>query len=173
MTSPETRDELEEQFAQWREYAQRRKELRPTDTDELEDHLRGSVDELIAVGLKPDEAFLVAVKRMGRLDDLSREFAQEHSERLWKQLVLAGDTDSAVADTRPRRDLIAMLICAAGAVASIKVPALFGLTFVNDSRFYLANFTLFALPWLAAFLGWRRRLSPQLIAIVVALFAVG
>ena len=30
-------------------------------------------------------------KRMGDLDAVSREFAREHSERLWKQLVRAPD----------------------------------------------------------------------------------
>ena len=60
------------------------------DVDELEDHLRHQIAELNAAGLAADEAFLVAVKRMGDLDDLSREFAREHSGRLWKQLVLAG-----------------------------------------------------------------------------------
>ena len=42
---------------------------------------------LTQAGLTEDEAFLVAVKRMGSLDAISREFAREHSERLWKQLV--------------------------------------------------------------------------------------
>ena len=45
-----------------------------------------------AAGLDRDEAFLVAVKRMGSLDEVSREFALEHSERLWKQLVLGAAT---------------------------------------------------------------------------------
>ncbi len=173
MTAPQGQDELEAQFAQWREYVQRRRELQPSDADELEDHLRGSVDELIAVGLRVDEAFLVAVKRMGSLDDLSREFAREHSERLWKQLVLTGDTDSPVAATRSRRDLLAMVICAAGAALSIKVPELFGMTFEDDGAFYGRNFGLFALPWLAAYLAWRRQARPALIAVLVALFAVG
>jgi len=165
--------ELEAQFAQWRQYVLRRKELQPVDADELEDHLRGSVDELVAVGLSPDEAFLVAVKRMGSLDELSREFAREHSERLWKQLVLTADTGSEVADTRSRRDLWAMVACAAGAVVSVKVPALFGLSFEDDGSFYARNFTLFALPWLAAFLAWRRNARRPLIAALVALFALG
>jgi hypothetical protein len=173
MTAHEGQDELEAQFAQWRQYAQRRKELGQSDADELEDHLRGSVDELIAVGLHADEAFLVAVKRMGRLDDLSREFAREHSERLWKQLVLTGDSGSPEVDTRSRRDLFAMLICAAGAVISIQVPKLFGMRFDHDITFYAPNFALFALPWLAAFLAWRRQARPVLIGILVALFAVG
>ncbi len=173
MTAPQSKDELEAQFAQWRQFVQRRPEMRQSDADELEDHLRGSVDELIAVGLRADEAFLVAVKRMGSLDDLSREFAREHSERLWKQLVLTGETDGATKSTKAYHDLVAMVICAAGAAVSIKVPALFGLTFEDDGAFYGTNFSLFALPWLAAFLAWRRRARPVLIGVLVALFALG
>lgn len=173
MTAADGPDELETQFAQWRQYVQRRRELRPADAEELEDHLRGSVDELIAVGLHADEAFLVAVKRMGSLDDLSREFAREHSERLWKQLVLAGASAGPVADTRARRDLLVMIGCAAGAAASIKVPELFGLSFEKDAAFYAPNAGLFALPWLAAFLAWRRRAGLTLIGVLVALFALG
>ncbi|SDI09782.1 hypothetical protein SAMN05192558_101638 [Actinokineospora alba] len=165
--------ELEAQFAQWRHYVQRRRELTSADADELEDHLRGSVDELVAAGLRADEAFLVAVKRMGSLDELSREFAREHSERLWKQLVLTGDTDSPAADTRSRRDLIAMVGCAAGAAVSIKAPELFGLNLEQDGAFYAANLSLFALPWLAAFLAWRRQAGKAVIGVLVALFAIG
>ncbi|WUR62435.1 permease prefix domain 1-containing protein [Micromonospora chokoriensis] len=173
MTDHSGQQELEAQFEQWRQYVLRRRELQPTDADELEDHLRGSVDELVARGLSPDEAFLVAVKRMGSLDELSREFAREHSERLWKQLVLTGDPSSPVAGTRSRRDLWAMLACAAGAVASVKVPALFGLGFDDDGSFYARNFTLFALPWLAAFLAWRRGARRSVIVTLVALFVLG
>ncbi|HEX5199067.1 MAG TPA: permease prefix domain 1-containing protein [Actinoplanes sp.] len=173
MTTRDGQEELEAQFAQWRQYVLRRKELQSLDADELEDHLRGSVDELVAAGLSPDEAFLVAVKRMGSLDELSREFAREHSERLWKQLVLTADTGSSIAGARSRRDLWAMLICAVAAVVSVKVPALFGLSLQDDGAFYARNFALFALPWLAAYLAWRRRAGRPVIAILVALFALG
>jgi hypothetical protein len=173
MTALEGQGELEAQFAQWRHYVQRRRELRSCDVDELEDHLRGCVEELIAAGLRADEAFLVAVKRMGSLDDLSREFAREHSQRLWKQLVLTGQTDSSGADIRSRWDLTVMVICAAGAAASVKVPELFGMRFNDDGAFYGPNASLFALPWLAAFLAWRRQARRPLIAILVALFALG
>jgi hypothetical protein len=173
MTALDGQEEVEAQFAQWRHYVQRRPELQPCDADELEDHLRGCVDELVAVGLRADEAFLVAVKRMGSLDELSREFAREHSERLWKQLVLTGQTDSPVADTRSRRDLLAMVICAAGAAASVKAPELFGMRWEQDASFYGLNLSLFALPWLAAFLAWRRQARGPLIGTLVALFALG
>jgi hypothetical protein len=173
VTAREGQQELEAQFAQWRHYVQRRRELQPSDADELEDHLRGCVEELVAAGLRADEAFLVAVKRMGSLDELSREFAQEHSERLWTQLVLTGETNSPGTETRSRRDLLAMLICAAGAAASVKVPELFGMRLEQDISFYGPNAGLFALPWLAAFLAWRRQARRPLIGILVALFALG
>src|SRR4051794_36421781 len=149
MTAAEGQDALAAQFAEWREYVQHRRELQRSDADELEDHLRGSVDELVALGLRPDEAFLVAVKRMGSIDELSREFAREHSERLWKQLVLAGDPDSPATGTRSRRDLLVMIGCAAGAALSIKIPALFGRDIDSDGLFYALNLSLFGLPWLA------------------------
>ncbi len=173
MTVTNGKEELEAQFQQWREYVRRRPELLPPDADELEDHLRDSVDELITLGLRPDEAFLIAVKRMGGLDDLSREFAREHSERLWKQLVFTGDPGDPVKKNGSRRDLIAMLLCAAGAAVSIKVPALFGQRLDDSDTFYSLNLALFTLPWLAAFLVWRRRAGAKLCGVLVALFALG
>src|SRR5438270_95221 len=118
MTALDGQEELEAQFAQWRHYLQRRPELQRSDADELEDHLRGCVYELVAVGLRADEAFLVAVKRMGSLDDLSREFAREHSERLWKQLVLTGESNSSVADSRSRGDLRAIVVLGGGVLTA-------------------------------------------------------
>ncbi|MFV2103389.1 hypothetical protein [Micromonospora sp. LOL_024] len=43
----------------------------------------------------------------------------------------------------------------------------------RDGAFYGPNFALFALPWLAAFLAWRRQTGPALIAVLVAFFALG
>jgi hypothetical protein len=79
---------LEEQVSQWRFYLLRRRAIHAVDIEELEDHLREQISALVAAGLSIDEALLVAVKRMGALDDLTREFAREHADRLWKQLVV-------------------------------------------------------------------------------------
>ena len=94
---------LEEQIAQWRAYVGRRQALHGPDVEELEGHLRDQLVALTEAGLAGDEAFLVAVKRMGSLDALSREFARAHSERLWKQLVIAPDADEP-ANNRLHRD---------------------------------------------------------------------
>jgi hypothetical protein len=165
-------NDLENQIATWRTYMQRHRAVRDTDVDELEDHLRATVTDLIDAGLRPDEAFLVAVKRLGNLDDLSREFARVHSERLWKQLVLAGDAD-APGPVGPGRDLVVMVACAALAAIGVKVPELFGRGLTTDGVFYARNFSLFALVPLAVYFGYRRRLGGGAIATVVGLFALG
>ena len=101
--------ELEAQIDRWRGYVQRRQAISPADVDELEDHLREQIADRQATGLDDEEAFLVAIKRLGNLDAVSREFAREHSDRLWKQLVLvpdgsddAGASRVARAGRRPR-----------------------------------------------------------------------
>src|SRR5262245_54576078 len=84
-------DSLEKQIDAWRAHLQKSRAISSSDVRELEDHLREQIASLTAQGLSEDEAFLVAVKRMGAIDDLTREFAREHSDRLWKQLVLSGE----------------------------------------------------------------------------------
>src|SRR5262245_12592483 len=118
-------DRTEEQIAQWREYLRRRAAIHGSDVEELEDHLRSQVATLTQGGLSDDEAFLVAVKRMGNLDALSREFAREHSERLWKQLVIAPVDDEERGNWR-HDALVAFLLALAAAIA-VKLPRLFGL----------------------------------------------
>jgi hypothetical protein len=165
--------DLDGQIAEWRAYMRRRRELLHTDTEELEDHLRSQITDLTEAGLRTDEAFLIAVKRMGSLDELSREFAREHSERLWKQLVLAGEPDAPAA-ARARRELRVMVLCAAVAALAIKVPAWFGIDISDDDAgFYARNISLFALPALAAYFAWQRRVGVRVIGGLAILFILG
>jgi hypothetical protein len=147
---------LEEQIAQWRAYVRRRQALHGPDVEELEGHLRDQLVALTEAGLTGDEAFLVAVKRMGSLDALSREFARAHSERLWKQLVIAPDAADESAHTAPAETLFVLSLAVAAALA-IKVPALFGLRLGGgDEPFYLRNASLFVFPLLTVYFVWKR-----------------
>ncbi|HEX5671734.1 MAG TPA: permease prefix domain 1-containing protein, partial [Acidimicrobiia bacterium] len=83
---------LESQIDQWRDFVRGRETIGSADVEELEDHLRARIDELLGTGLSADEAFVVAVMRMGNLDEVSKEFARAHSDRLWKQLALVGES---------------------------------------------------------------------------------
>jgi hypothetical protein len=149
---------LEEQITQWREYLRRRQALHGPDVEELEGHLRDQLVALTEAGLAGDEAFLVAVKRMGSLDALSREFARAHSERLWKQLVIAPDAADDPANTARPETLVVLSLAIAAALA-VKVPALFGHPInPNDELplFYARNASLFAFPLLAIYFLWKR-----------------
>jgi hypothetical protein len=151
---------LEEQIGQWRAYLRRRRAITGPDVEELEGHLRDQVGALIQSGLAEDEAFLIAVKRMGSLDALSREFAREHSERLWKQLVIAPGGDAAP-EMVTRTETFVVWALAVAAALAIKIPALFGLTLQRDAAFYGRNASLFVLPFLTGYFVWKRRMDPR------------
>jgi hypothetical protein len=156
MTTPADRSPLEEQIAQWRAYLRRRRAIHGPDVEELEGHLRDRLAALTEAGLTGEEAFLVAVKRMGNLDALSREFAREHSERLWKQLVMTPDAAEESGKTI-RTEAVVVLSLAVAAALAIKVPALFGLQLGGgDEPFYARNASLFVLPQLMAYFAWKR-----------------
>ena len=123
---------LEEHIAEWRTFVRRRRVLQGPDVDELELHLREQLRELRDAGLADDEAFLVAVKRMGSLDALSREFARVHSERLWKQLVVAPAADDDAARSARTETFVVLALAGPVAVAST-VPELSVLRLVHGS----------------------------------------
>ncbi len=168
MTPADARDDrarlderLEEQIAQWRLYLRRRRAINGPDVEELEGHLRDQVAALQAAGLDADEAFLVAVKRMGSLDALSREFAREHSERLWKQLVTAPDADDHTASATRTETLVVLALVVAAALA-VKVPALFGLHIDPNEELplvYARNASLFVFPLLTLYFIWTRGMT--------------
>src|SRR5918997_625255 len=159
MPTPGDAASVEEQIDRWRSYLGRRQAIHSIDVAELEDHLREQIAVLADAGLAPDEAFLVAVKRMGDLDALSREFAREHSDRLWKQLVVS-PSDTGEPRARARTDAIVAFCLAVAAALAIKVPALFGIQLVDqDAGFYARNLSLFVLPLLTGYFVWKRRLD--------------
>jgi hypothetical protein len=148
-------ESIESQIAEWRAYVASASGVNGHDVDELEDHLRHQIAELNAVGLTSDEAFLVAVKRMGDLDDLSREFAREHSGRLWKQLVLRGDDEPAHASS----GLFEALVFAVAAAIAIQVGRLAAHEPADEPTWLVRNASLFVLPFLAAYFARRRQLD--------------
>lgn len=161
---------LEAQIDQWRTYLRRRQAIHAVDVAELEDHLREQVDQLLEAGLSGDEAFLVAVKRLGNLDALSREFAAEHSERLWKQLVAAAP-DATITARLQTEGSVAFGLALLAALL-VKLPVLFGITPETHESFFLRNATLFVLPVLAGFFAWKRQLERRTIIGLLSAFVV-
>jgi hypothetical protein len=152
-----TIDGVEAQIAEWRAYVTKAPALDGRDVDELEGHLRDQIAELGAAGLMADEAFLVAVKRMGDLDTLSREFAREHSGRLWKQLVLRGEEGTA----RPVSGWLEAFAFGLAAAIAMQVARL-AAEFPEEEPLWLGrNVGLLVLPFLAGYFARRRQLDTR------------
>lgn len=156
---------LESQIGRWRGYVERHQVISTSDADEMEDHLRGRISELVASGLTDDEAFLVAVKRMGSVDAISREFAREHSERLWKQLVLV-PAEQGERTRAPRRELVVVLALAVCAGVVLEVALRAGL----DGSLLARNAAALVLPFLTGYFAWKRRVTSGVAAVLVVPF---
>jgi hypothetical protein len=169
MTAADDDASIEGQIDQWRTYLRRRREIRAADIAELEDHLREQIAGLTDAGLAGDEALLVAVKRMGALDALSREFACEHSERLWKQLVVAAP-DAGESHAHARTEAIVAFALAVAAAVAVKLPTLFGMQLDTNAAFYARNAAFFVLPLLAGYFVWKRGLAPATVRWLLVAF---
>jgi hypothetical protein len=149
-------ESVESHIAEWRAYVARAPGVNGHDLDELEDHLRHQIADLNAAGLTADEAFLIAVKRLGDVDGLSREFAREHSGRLWKQLIVSGDEPA-----RLPSGWLATVVFAVAAAVAIQVARL-AAGFPDEEPTWLArNASLFVLPFLAAYFARGRQLDTR------------
>lgn len=157
MTGP-----VDAQIRQWRGYLEGRRRLRVEEVDELESHLRDAIADLEARGLDGEESFLVAVKRMGAADAVAHEFAREHSDRLWKQLVLGGVDDASAS----RGELPAVL--ALGAAAGLALLAMLHL--LGDAAPRFVGFAV--APFLVAYFAWKRAMPVRAAAAVLGGFAV-
>jgi hypothetical protein len=159
---------VESQIAEWRAYVAGAPGLNGRDVDELEGHLRDQIAELNTAGLGDDEAFLVAVKRMGDVDTLSREFAREHSGRLWKQLVLHRDDEEA----RTAAGWVEPLVFAVAAAVAIQAARLVADFPTEEPNWFLRNLSLFVLPFLAGYFVHQRQLDTRTALLTAAPFAL-
>jgi hypothetical protein len=171
--------DLEPRIAEWRAAVLRGQAIDAADADELESHLRDQITELEGVGLSPDEAFLIGIRRIGEMDAVAAEYAREHSDRLWKQHAVVRPADTETRSFWP------MLVLAAVAVVLIQVarllaeaPGGYPTAFFGDpiAPWFGRNLGIILLaPLVTYFVVRRRMLWPRILlvaAIVAALLVV-
>jgi hypothetical protein len=161
-------ESVESQIAEWRAYVARAPGINGHDVDELEDHLRHQIAELNAAGLTADEGFLIAVKRLGDVDGLSREYAREHSGRLWKQLLLGGEEEPA----RSHTGWIETLAFAVAAAVVVQIARLAAEGPDGYATWLARNSSLFVLPFLAGYFAFRRELDARHWVLMASPFAL-
>lgn len=80
--------DLNQAIQQWRENLRRLPAFRCGNLDELESHLRDSIATLQATGLSPEEALLIAARRLGSDNALAIEFGKFNTRIVWFSRVL-------------------------------------------------------------------------------------
>jgi hypothetical protein len=114
-----TVEQLDTRIGEWRAAILRSRAVDEADADELEGHLREQIADLEKAGLSTDEAFLIAVGRLGKVDLVTAEFAREHSDRLWKQLAMDHADDSS---PRPFAIMLGFAVLAAVLIQVARIP---------------------------------------------------
>ena len=160
---------LESLIDEWRNHVSQANGVGGHDIEELETHLREQITDLGGSGLAPDEAFLIAVKRLGDIDDLSREFALEHGGRLWRQFSMPAGLEPEVEST----GFAEALAFAVVAALAIQIPRLLTQSSTGLDELYLHNAALLVLPVLAWYFARRNSLSPRQVAAATIPFAIG
>jgi hypothetical protein len=103
---------------------------------------------------------------MGSLDDLSREFAREHSGRLWRQLVLSGgDGEHAAVSRWPEA-----LLFAVAAAVTVQVARLVAGFPSDEPAWLFRNASLLVIPFIAGWFARRRRLPVRRILLPASAF---
>lgn len=178
-----------DQLAQWQAALRARPGITQDRIEASEARLCDIVEEFVESGLSPDEAFLLAVKRVAAEDPWSREVAATDANRLWDQLVLGvrssvlgarpdGGPDGPGEQGRQRGPggLWAMLAFAVLAGLVLRVPfairqAVGPTTFPDHHE--SVTYGIGAAAVVAAYVCWLRRPAPRVVyAVLGAVFAV-
>jgi hypothetical protein len=161
-------------IAEWRAAVERGGAVDGPDADELESHLRDQIAELETAGLTGEEAFQIAVGRLGKVDQLTAEYAREHGDRMWKQLLPPAAVD------RGRLSIAVMLGFATLAAALVLIARFVAASTTSDTEFlggtiapwFVRDLGLFVLPVLAAYFVIVRRVPTRRVIVLVAAVAV-
>lgn len=79
--------DLNEKISMWRSNLAQSQALGGSDIDELESHLREETENLTALKLSEEEAFLVATHRLGSTDSLAEEYEKINRGKRFRQNV--------------------------------------------------------------------------------------
>lgn len=163
--------DMELQIDLWKRHMGKADSINQDDVDEMESHLRDSIDELVEKGLSLEEAFLIAASRLGDVDMINEEFSKVSTEDFWKQLFIPSSNRMSASKSRLEVLVVVGLALLGGLLG--KLPAFFGYgDFDAFGMIYARNASLFALAPVAIYFMWRRSLPPARSMAVLSLFFI-
>lgn len=163
--------DLEFNIQSWCDYLRNHGNFTETDILEMESHLRDEIDVLTLTGLSVEEAFLISVKRLGNMNQISNEFQKVNAEGFWKQLLV--DAGDPVASHKKKRNVILVIIFSLFAGTLLKIPELFGLSlFDSNWLFYFKNISLFLFPFVALYFMVNHVSNQKMKIAIISVFAI-
>jgi hypothetical protein len=75
---------VEQAVENWKNELRQKQTVMESDIEELESHLRDEMEQLAPLGLSEEEAFLIAVRRIGDTTQMASEFAKVNTAAIWK-----------------------------------------------------------------------------------------
>ena len=139
----------------------------------LADELRDTAAGLAASGLSDDEAFLVAMSRLGVRDDAARDLVHAHAEGLWDRVASGARASDPEAHKRPSGGVGGMLVFAALAGLAVRLPYGAALGASGATPWLsLASMILVPAAVVAAWFWWQRRPSVAVVITTVGALAV-
>lgn len=159
----------EEQIHRWKAHIHATSSLGNNKVENLESLLRDSINELSGQGFKGEEAFLVAIRRLGDSEILKKEFAKLSTEELCQQLFIPLNTP--IPQKIERKELVVVIALALFGGLLSKIPALFGFgDFDTYDLLYLKNASLFAFTPVALYFLYKRKSPLSKILLAIAFF---
>jgi len=143
--------DLDFNIRSWSDYLRAHGSFSDNDILEMESLLHDEIDELSQNGLVEEEVFLIGVKRLGNVNQISQEFQKVNAKGFWKQLL--SDAGDPAENRKKRSNILLVIALSLFAGTLMKVPELFGMhLFESDSiMFQFKNLSLFLFPFVAIF----------------------
>lgn len=159
--------DLELNIRSWSDLIRNKGNCTESDLLELENHLRDEIDDLIKTGLSQDEAFLISVKRIGNVNDITKEYSKINSESLWKYLMTDDTTKS-----KNYNQIFLLIIFSLLAGTLFKVPEIFGKSLSGNELFYFKYLSIFILPFVSLYFIIKRKLNIKIYLPILGIFMV-
>ncbi|NBK23066.1 MAG: hypothetical protein EOM68_13680, partial [Spirochaetia bacterium] len=161
--------DLEGQICSWKAHLNATSAISNSDIEGMETHLRAIIADLSGQAISIEEAFLIAIRRLGDIGVNGTEFEKPSTKELW--LPLFTPIQTPISQKIQRKELFVIIALALFGGLLSKIPALFGYgDFGTYDTLFLRNASLFAFTPVALYLLYKQGLPLNKTTMALAYF---